>query len=32
MDEDAKRWEQNKQTFWSVVVAPWVLVQEIHTH
>jgi hypothetical protein len=29
MDEDAIRWETEKSEFWAVVVAPWVLVQEI---
>lgn len=29
MDTDAKRWESQKSRFWSAVVAPWVLVQEI---
>ena len=27
--EDAQRWEQTRPLFWAVVVAPWVLVQEI---
>ena len=27
-DCDAIRWQQNRQEFWAVVVAPWVLVQE----
>jgi hypothetical protein len=27
-DEDAKAWEVDRPLFWSVVVAPWVLVQE----
>ncbi|MEQ6340385.1 MAG: DUF2288 domain-containing protein [Gammaproteobacteria bacterium] len=26
--EDAKDWHERKPTFWAVVVAPWVLVQE----
>lgn len=26
--EDAQRWHAAQQTFWGVVVAPWVLVQE----
>jgi hypothetical protein len=26
--EDAKAWSANESDFWSVVVAPWVLVQE----
>ena len=29
LDEDAQRWEENKTRFWAVVVAPWVLVQEV---
>jgi hypothetical protein len=29
MDADAKRWHTVEQHFWAVVVAPWVLVQEI---
>jgi len=28
MDDDARRWHENSTEFWSVVVAPWVLVQE----
>jgi hypothetical protein len=28
-DEDARRWARLKPEFWAVVVAPWVLVQEI---
>lgn len=28
-DEDAQRWHDAKTEFWSVVVAPWVLVQAI---
>jgi len=28
MDDDARRWNENNTMFWSVVVAPWVLVQE----
>ena len=28
MDDDARRWHENNTEFWSVVVAPWVLVQE----
>ena len=27
-DLDAKRWNESNQVFWSVVIAPWVLVQE----
>ncbi len=29
--EDAKGWESARPVFWAVVVAPWVLVQEIET-
>ncbi len=29
LDSDAKRWNTADQQFWAVVVAPWVLVQEI---
>jgi hypothetical protein len=28
-DEDAIRWEKDSSEFWAVVVAPWVLVQEL---
>jgi len=28
-DDDAIRWEAEATEFWAVVVAPWVLVQEI---
>ena len=28
-DEHARRWQQTDPVFWAVVVAPWVLVQEI---
>lgn len=28
-DSHARRWEENQPEFWAVVVAPWVLVQEI---
>lgn len=28
-DDHALRWQQSQPTFWSVVVAPWVLVQEL---
>jgi hypothetical protein len=31
-DEDAVRWSADKTEFWAVVVAPWVLVQEIDDH
>lgn len=27
-DTDARRWENARQEFWAVVVAPWVIVQE----
>ena len=29
LDEDAVRWQAENTEFWAVVVAPWVLVQEI---
>lgn len=29
MDEDAIRWEKDTSEFWAVVVAPWLLVQEL---
>ena len=28
-DHDAMRWEEENKQFWAVVVAPWVLVQEL---
>ena len=28
-DDDARRWQAKDAEFWAVVVAPWVLVQEI---
>jgi len=28
-DEDARQWHEQERAFWAVVVAPWVLVQEI---
>lgn len=28
-DEDARDWDEQATVFWAVVVAPWVLVQEI---
>jgi len=28
-EEDARQWEQNDRPLWAVVVAPWVLVQEV---
>lgn len=31
-DDDARRWHEQNTEFWSVVVAPWVLVQEKTTH
>lgn len=31
-DLDAKRWNDSNQLFWSVVIAPWVLVQETDKH
>ena len=31
-EEDARQWEQNGQSLWVVVVAPWVLVQEVVEH
>lgn len=27
--EQAEAWHQNEQLFWAVVVAPWVLIQEL---
>lgn len=27
-DQDALRWNDQNQSFWAVVIAPWVLVQE----
>ena len=30
-DVDAIRWHESDSEFWAVVVAPWVLVQEIET-
>jgi len=32
MDDDARRWNEHNTVFWSVVVAPWVLVQEKVNH
>lgn len=29
LDDDARRWDAANSRFWSCVVAPWVLVQEI---
>ena len=31
-DDDARRWHEHNTEFWSVVVAPWVLVQEKSVH
>jgi len=31
-DDDARRWHAQNTEFWSVVVAPWVLVQEKSSH
>ena len=28
-DQDAIRWQEENSQFWAVVVAPWVLVQEL---
>lgn len=28
LDDDTQRWEASEASFWAVVVAPWVLVQE----
>lgn len=28
-DDDAREWHEQESAFWAVVVAPWVLVQEI---
>lgn len=27
-DDDAIRWSEQQPTFWAIVVAPWVLIQE----
>jgi len=32
IDDDARRWNESNPLFWSVVVAPWVLVQEKVEH
>lgn len=29
LDDDARVWQENDSKFWAVVVAPWVLVQEL---
>lgn len=31
-DEHAMKWIEQEPEFWSVVVAPWVIVQEIRPH
>ena len=28
-DDDARRWNESQPEFWAVVVAPWVVIQEI---
>jgi hypothetical protein len=28
-DQMARKWHENKSTHWAVVIAPWVLVQEL---
>lgn len=30
-EDEAKDWNERAPLFWAVVVAPWVLVQEIHS-
>lgn len=32
LDEDAKGWNDRNSDFWTVVVAPWILVQEVTKH
>ena len=32
LDEDAMAWNESQPEFWSVVVAPWVLVQVVAAH
>ena len=32
LDEDAIQWNERDSCFWTVVVAPWILVQEITKH
>ncbi|MFO7604501.1 MAG: DUF2288 domain-containing protein [Gammaproteobacteria bacterium] len=32
LDDDARQWEARSSHFWTVVVAPWILVQEIVSH
>lgn len=29
-DDDARDWHEHNMIFWAVVVAPWVVVQELH--
>jgi len=28
-DDDARHWNEQQPTFWAIVVAPWVLIQEL---
>jgi hypothetical protein len=32
LDDDARGWNERNSSFWTVVVAPWILVQEITKH
>lgn len=32
LDDDARQWQARNSDFWTVVVAPWILVQEIVKH
>ena len=32
LDDDARQWNERNGSFWTVVVAPWILVQEIVKH
>jgi len=32
LDDDARQWNVRNSRFWTVVVAPWILVQEIVKH
>lgn len=32
LDDDARQWNERNSDFWTVVVAPWILVQEIVKH
>ena len=32
LDNDARQWHERNSDFWTVVVAPWILVQEIAKH